>query len=129
MKTSVRPSSRQTTANSGAPGTASSISSISSFNRLQAEPISDITNDTSHLTVGPTLQGNPLKALMARRKTNKSDKEDSIETDIDEPSTLKPMNYKSAMKTLEESKDETNEKYKNKGLHDEIAEWKKEHMK
>lgn len=34
--------------------------------------ISDFTNDSSDLTTGPALQGNPLKALMARRKPSEA---------------------------------------------------------
>lgn len=34
----------------------------------------DISNDSSDLTVGPALQGNPMKALMARKRTPNQEK-------------------------------------------------------
>ena len=58
------PSSRLNTSGS------SRLNTGSSTGRISIEPISDIVNDSSGLTVGPALQGNPLKALMARRKPN-----------------------------------------------------------
>jgi hypothetical protein len=44
--------------------------STSSNIRPNTEPIGDVKNDSSNLTVGPALQGNPLKALLARKKPN-----------------------------------------------------------
>lgn len=72
IKTSskARPSSRLTTTNSlNTPQTSSSSSRpSSSIIRPNTDPVSDIINDASHLTVGPTFQGNPLKSLLARKK-------------------------------------------------------------
>ena len=131
LKTAIksRPSSRQTTASSGAPGTAASSSS----NRAASDPVSDITNETSQLTVGPTLQGNPLKALLARKKPglNKDDKEvEFVEEKLPLQPTQPTVNYKTAIKSLEaKNNQEVDDSFKNKELHEELVLWKKEHMK
>lgn len=64
----ARPKSRLTTSNSTGLATAASRQSSSYQTRPSTDPVGDISNDASHLTVGPTLQGNPLKALLARKK-------------------------------------------------------------
>jgi hypothetical protein len=42
-------------------------------NNFYVDPIFDVQHsDASHLTVGPTFQGNPLKSLLARKKNGNS---------------------------------------------------------
>jgi hypothetical protein len=48
-------------------GTASSGSSVNQ-QRPFTDPVYDITNDASDLTIGPTIYGNPLRGLIARKK-------------------------------------------------------------
>ena len=48
-------------------GTASSGSSANQ-QRPFTDPVYDITNDASNLTIGPTIYGNPLRGLIARKK-------------------------------------------------------------
>ena len=36
--------------------------------RPATDPTSELSSDASHLTIGPAMQGNPLRGLLARRK-------------------------------------------------------------
>lgn len=117
------------TSNSASGGGASrgGLSSAGSSARPSTDPISDITNDASHLTVGPTLQGNPLKALLARKKQPRShDSPIPDYPDGEEVVARKPPTYKAIMESLGNSKDVELE---NKELRDEISKWRKDHAK
>ena len=110
----------------------SNISSrVNSMERSSSsDQISDIINDSSSLTVGPTLQGNPLKALMARKKTsvsNHSNLNDSLisEKDYHETTITKFKDLKQTIEHLENKKTSL----ENKTLHNELITWRKEHAK
>ncbi len=92
-----------------------------------SDQMSDIINDSSSLTVGPTLQGNPLKALMARKKTtvsNLSNLSNSLVLEINYPESTK-IRLNKTIEHLENRK--TN--LENKALHNELIVWRKEHAK
>jgi hypothetical protein len=60
------------------PGTGSRKSSpISTTQFLTDEQLEDLTNDSSKLTMGPVLQGNPFRGLLARRKNSKNANEET----------------------------------------------------
>ncbi len=89
------------------------------------------------MTVGPTLQGNPLRSLLSRRRNNKSaDGADTIETKNIRPldaNLNEPATFDSALKSLKKvhKKDEklSEIESENKDLRDEIKKWKKDHAK
>jgi hypothetical protein len=104
--------------------------------RPSTDPISEIGNDASHLTVGPTLQGNPLKALMARRKNRDSTNASNNDTDTSASghvgmSKKPPAAYKQVIASIEQSKtkNDASVQLENKELRDEINNWRKEHVK
>ena len=115
----------------------SRISTANSQQRPNTDPVCDIPNDASNLTVGPTLQGNPLRSLLSRRRNNKSaDGSDIIETKNIKPldaNLNEPATFDSALKSLKKThkKDEklSEIESENKDLKDEIKKWKKDHAK
>lgn len=128
----TRPNSRMTTSNSsGGLNTASSRNSTANNNRPSSDSLFDPSTDASHLTVGPTIQGNPLRALMSRRKnqpsTPNTDKNDVFNEDVASVMNKKPPTYKSALKSL--NQEENNLKIENEELRQEIQKWKREHAK
>ncbi len=73
------------------------------------------SNDSSELTTGPALQGNPLKALLAR-KTNRNVTAKAHLSQQDAKQALN-VTYESAVMQLNEMS----------SLHNEVNEWRKEH--
>lgn len=132
IKTSTqsRPKSRLMTSNSTGLATPASRQSSSHQLRPNSEPVSDASN----LTMGPALQGNPLRALLSRKKNNQASNlsSDNDTDSIQEYSLNRPSTYKSAMRSLE-NYDKLNGtqdlKLENKELRDEIVKWRKEHTK
>lgn len=116
------------------------ISSSSNSRGNTAEPstkpqlIGDIINDSSNLTVGPALQGNPFKALLARKKPPANQKLlDQNESVRGSPSpTSTKSTYKNAIQSLVEQQNPqatSAEGIDNEQLHAEINVWKKEHAR
>lgn len=120
-----RPNSRQTSNSSGLNTAASRLSTANSIGRPSSDPVGDISNDASHLTVGPALQGNLLRSLLARKKTRPSTpSSDLSKSDIIANKILPSKNI-----TVEPPTDDVTNSPKNTELHDEIVKWKKEHAK
>ena len=130
-----RPRTRDIRTSNSSSGLNTATSRVStSSTRPNTDPISDIGNDASHLTVGPTLQGNPLKQLIARRRSNnRIPSESNYGKNGSEINgvmvTGKPSTYKAVMETLEKSKNTSDIKLENTALRDEILKWRKEHAK
>ena len=116
-----RPSSRLTSASNNNSNKSSRVNTSEKSD--SPEQISDILIDSSCLTVGPTLQGNPLKALLARKRPNSSNFINETKCEQDKTSTK--VNLDEAIKKLEI--DESN--LKNKELKSELLNWKKDHAK
>jgi hypothetical protein len=113
-----------------------SVLSGSSHSRPSTDPLGDINNDASYLTVGPALQGNPLKALLARKSQNRpaTPNKTLINSQIDNSEfdtfdNKKKPNYKNAIESLEKNKEADDIKLQNKELKDEIMKWRKDHAK
>lgn len=120
-----RPSSRlmSSASNSNIPSRLSTTEKSSS-----SEQISDILIDSSSLTVGPTFQGNPLKALLARKKTTTS----NFLNETDQPLVESIKESESTTITLSKAiqKLEINESsLNNKELRSELNTWKKDHAR
>jgi hypothetical protein len=79
--------------------------------RPYSDPVNDIMNDASELTIGPTIYGNPLRGLIARRK----------------PKVGKTENE--SVKTKNPSKNQTSqsENENDSELFKELKSWRKEH--
>jgi hypothetical protein len=120
----MRPSSRLT--NSSGFSRPSSRQTIAEQIRPCSDPVGDTaTNDASTLTFGPTLQGNPLRALMARRKNKSQHEINDNQNIIKENLIIKADKHdkkyeKEQMKSIE---------LENKELREEISKWKKDHAK
>ena len=131
LKTALnRPNSRLTTSNSSGgliSGASSRLNTTqSSYNRPSSDSAFDPLNDASHLTMGPSIQGNPLKALLNRKKNraNTPDSTNSSQIDLQRISDKKipPRNDQDEnQRKSERAKVENNE------LRDEIQKWKKDH--
>ncbi len=134
LKTALnRPNSRLTTSNSSG-GIMSNGSSR--LNTTQNRPSSDSTfdpiNDASQLTMGPSIQGNPLKALLNRKKSRVTtpDSTNSSQIDLKKISDKKipPYNVNDSRDIQDESQNKSDKtKSENKELRDEIQKWKKDH--
>jgi hypothetical protein len=113
--------------------------------RPSSDPVCDVLNDASHLTVGPTFQGNPLKSLLARKKTLNTF---SINTDnniekrgiLKKSSTLTTTTTTATVDTAggnhqqnKHSKEETSKmkhlQTENRELREEIEKWKNDHSR
>ena len=131
---SMRPLSSyriKTGISSGSNSRGNTAESSSTKVQLNSEQIGDIINDSSNLTVGPALQGNPFKALLARKKPPANqkliDQSESIRTPS--PASNK-VNLKNAIQNLSEPiPNKANESIDNEQLHAEINDWKKEHAR
>jgi hypothetical protein len=104
--------------------------------RPNTDPVCDVSNDASNLTMGPALQGNLLRSLMARRRQNKTTDEVSDQTvhnnSINFGEKSHTGNYDSAMKSLNSATancELSNIEVENKQLKDEITKWKKDHAR
>ena len=137
---------RERTATGGgsrqATGDPSRVSTTSNRSATMSSVVSgdDIVNDASGLTVGPTLQGNPLRSLMARRRgmgNNKSGQEcnsdDSRPTTAHNITTQSPRstNKKTTTPDVDAATAHNGETrpIDNKALSDELNAWRKEHAK
>ena len=96
-----------------------------------------MTNDASNLTIGPTLHGNPLKSLLARKKQREGGATPDLVDAAHDINTFGPVTstiaftgsqHKSSMQLIEESKN-ISSRIENKELRDEILKWKKDHSK
>ncbi len=108
----------------------------SRLNTTQNRPSSDSTfdpiNDASQLTMGPSIQGNPLKALLNRKKSRVTtpDSTNSSQIDLKKISDKKipPYNVNDSRDIQDESQNKSDKtKSENKELRDEIQKWKKDH--
>ena len=84
--------------------------------RPNTDPLNDISNDASELTIGPTLYGNPLRGLMARRKGK---------PETAEPN-LSPTSLNAKQKTHKQ-KESTNTNENDTELFKELKSWRTEH--
>ena len=127
-----RPNSRLTTSNSsGGLMTGSSRLNTMQSNRPSSDSAFDPTNDASHLTTGPSMQGNPLRALLGRKKNRPSTPNSNSEsqTDLKKISENKiPAIKSSHSKDKFHDENQTSKtKNENNELRDEIQQWKKDH--
>ena len=98
-------------------GTANSASS-SNQSRPYTDPINEILNDASELTIGPTIYGNPLRGLMARKKG----KPQTAEHESSSTSSLENKINKN-----QKSKDSKAKKEDESELYKELKTWRTEH--
>ena len=128
-----RPRTSSSRSNSSAQVLTTNTPQSRDSSRPSTEPIGDVSNDASHLTVGPALQGNSLKALLARKKSQSHNQRPST------PSSNEPLsetvgakttnNYKLLIESIEKNKETDEIKFQNRELRDEIMKWRKEHVK
>lgn len=98
------------------PGTGSRKSSPAQTTQfLTDEQLEDLSNDSSKLTMGPVLQGNPFRGLLARRKNKNVSEGAQAETRIEPTSKA---NVSKNLKT---------EPLQNSELLSELSTWRKEH--
>ena len=107
--------------------TASSRNSTANNNRPNSDSLFDPSTDASHLTVGPTIQGNPLRALLSRKKNHPTTPNNDKNEVLNEETHKKPPTYKSSLKSL--NQEENYVKIENEELRHEIQKWKREHAK
>lgn len=87
--------------------------------RPYTDPLNDAMNDASELTIGPTLHGNPLRGLLARRKVNPMSSEEEIKPNK-KPEKIEKVSNK--------NKNEISGNYEDDPeLFKELRDWKKEH--
>jgi hypothetical protein len=137
LKTALnRPNSRLTTSNSSGglmSNGSSRLNTTQSFNnRPSSDSAFDPMNDASQLTMGPSIQGNPLKALLNRKKSRITtpDSANSSQIDLKKISDKKipPYNVNDSRDIQDESQNKIDRtKNENKELRDEIQKWKKDH--
>lgn len=81
LRTACRPVSHHSLSMNSSSGVSNSPPTLSQPPLLPNDPalFDGQHSDASHLTVGPTFQGNPLKALLARKKPSTQVKPNQIE--------------------------------------------------
>ena len=104
----------------------------SSNNRPSSDSAFDPMNDASHLTMGPSIQGNPLKALLNRKKNraNTPDSSNSSQIDLKKISDKKipPYNINDSRIDQDEQQSKIDKtQVENNQLRDEIQKWRKDH--
>ena len=121
---------------------ASSRFNTSQGNRPSSDSAFDPINDASHLTTGPSIQGNPFRSLLQRKKNRPSTPNSGgtasdtnaslgdLKKESDKSSSGKTAAPLKAYKTgcYDENQSKTNQtKLENNELRDEIQQWKKDH--
>jgi hypothetical protein len=122
---SINSNSTTSISNSSRPLTAIGFTNKSSLGSLD-----DATNDASHLTLGPTIQGNPLRSLLARKKSRYFNNPDEKFNFNGEEFQNKSNNYQKALRALESNEKRLNDvRIENNQLRTELIKWKKEYTK
>jgi hypothetical protein len=108
--------------------------SSSSNTNKSNDNFNDIISDSSNLTVGPTFQGNPLKALMARKKSSNQILEDSNNTDNNDTTKITLNETIKRLETVSISNNNNNNnssnlEINNQELKNDLIKWRKEHAK
>ena len=86
--------------------------------RPSSDPISELINDASQLTIGPAIQGNPLRGLLARKKKPKETQNYGHEKDLVVSKKAENNKNSSVKNSLTDSP-----------IISEIDSWKKEHQR
>lgn len=135
LNTANRPNSRLNTSNSSGGGQRSGGSSrlnSAVLTRPSSDSAYDALNEASQLTTGSSIQGNPLRGLLGRKKnrssTTNSNSDSNNASQIDLRSTLdnKTATFKPKLLDNSETKIEAT-KLENNELRDEIQKWKRDH--
>ena len=129
----------RTTSGSGRPSTSFKLTMNNNNNNnndSDAESISDIVNDASHLTIGPALQGNPLKSLLARKRqlannNNETNRSTTNSSDMDSALNVESSrgpSYANSLQLIHKT-EKSAPQIDNRELRDEVLSWKREHAK